>query len=232
MSVQVPQIEHDPSSFLRPRLMSTENLHLPSIHAVGLPAAIAERLIQAAEFCELGLCQHTDIDALIDNRLLKNPGCILLPVDGNRTRGLSLVKRLRFELPDLPIVAINDSKLKEVIANLIDQGVHSVLRSDSAMPLLAETLDAAVTHSRRVQQTIEAGRRSLERIDKATAKEREVLDLILDGLRNREIAERLGITVRAVEDRRFRLMKKVGVDSVAELIVVAMEARHHDLGLI
>jgi RNA polymerase sigma factor (sigma-70 family) len=63
------------------------------------------------------------------------------------------------------------------------------------------------------------------RLATLTAKEREVLDLIVAGKTNREIADALGLSVRAVEDRRARLMKKVNVGSVAEL--VGMFASHN-----
>ena len=69
------------------------------------------------------------------------------------------------------------------------------------------------------------------RLREATPREIEVLELILLGRKNREIAAALGITVRAVEDRRFRLMKKMQVESLAELVGVALRARMYDAGL-
>jgi FixJ family two-component response regulator len=45
-----------------------------------------------------------------------------------------------------------------------------------------------------------------------------VFELVADGLSNRDIAERLDLSVRAVEDRRARVMKKTGATSLAELL--------------
>jgi FixJ family two-component response regulator len=59
------------------------------------------------------------------------------------------------------------------------------------------------------------------RLDALTPKEREVLDQIVAGRTNREIADQLGLSVRAVEDRRARLMRKLGVNSLAGLVAVA-----------
>ncbi len=50
----------------------------------------------------------------------------------------------------------------------------------------------------------------------------EVLDLVMAGKKNKDIADQLGITIRAVEDRRIRLMKKLQVDSLAELVELAI----------
>src|SRR5262249_4042351 len=56
------------------------------------------------------------------------------------------------------------------------------------------------------------------RLAALTAKEREVLEMIATGKTNREMAEELGLSLRAVEDRRARLMKKVNARSTAELV--------------
>ena len=48
--------------------------------------------------------------------------------------------------------------------------------------------------------------------------EHDVLDLIARGLSNKQIAAELGLTLRAIEDRRSRLMRRLGVRSVAELL--------------
>jgi len=58
---------------------------------------------------------------------------------------------------------------------------------------------------------------------KPTAREREILRLLVAGKSNKEIGALLGITVRAVETHRANIMLKLGVHSVAELIHYAMD---------
>lgn len=68
-----------------------------------------------------------------------------------------------------------------------------------------------------------ARRRSAEkRITQLTPGERKVLDLILEGKYNKEIATKLNLSIRTIEDRRAKLMKKMGANSVAELVQLAM----------
>ena len=59
-----------------------------------------------------------------------------------------------------------------------------------------------------------------ERLGSLTAKEREVLEAVATGKTNKPIAENLGLSLRAVEDRRARPMRKVRVGSVAELVLL------------
>jgi DNA-binding CsgD family transcriptional regulator len=55
-----------------------------------------------------------------------------------------------------------------------------------------------------------------------TPREREVMELVVLGRHNREIAPALGISVRTVEVHKARLMAKLGVGNVADLVRIAM----------
>ena len=57
-----------------------------------------------------------------------------------------------------------------------------------------------------------------ERLATITSSEKEVLDLVLDGLPNRVIAQELDVSVRTVESRRQRISQKMAVDSIVELV--------------
>ena len=62
------------------------------------------------------------------------------------------------------------------------------------------------------------------RIEKLTPAERAVLGQVVAGKTNKMIAEELDVSVRAVEDRRARMMKRLEVESRAELLEVAAAA--------
>ena len=62
------------------------------------------------------------------------------------------------------------------------------------------------------------------KLSKLTNKERDVLDLIAKGMTNKQIAGALEISIRAVEDRRSRLMKKMGARSVVEFVQLRSQA--------
>lgn len=64
-----------------------------------------------------------------------------------------------------------------------------------------------------------------------TARERQVLHLVADGLSNREMAEKLGLSPKTIDRHRTNLMEKIGVHSVAQLLAYALKEglldRHH-----
>ena len=61
--------------------------------------------------------------------------------------------------------------------------------------------------------------------DALTPREREVLQVIAEGLTHRQIGEKLGISPRTVEVHKGRIMEKLGVGSLAELIKVSLNMR-------
>ena len=79
-----------------------------------------------------------------------------------------------------------------------------------------------------IQQAIDKFRGVLDRnkeidafrdvLDSLTKREREVMLLVIEGLLNKQIAARLGVTEATIKVHRGRMMEKLGVDSVAELV--------------
>jgi FixJ family two-component response regulator len=62
------------------------------------------------------------------------------------------------------------------------------------------------------------------RLDSLTAREREVLHLVVAGLLNKQIGHRLGVVVRTVKEHRARVMQKMQAGSVAALVRLAAQA--------
>jgi DNA-binding CsgD family transcriptional regulator len=58
-----------------------------------------------------------------------------------------------------------------------------------------------------------------------TDREREIVQLLADGHSNKEVAKSLGISVKTVETHRARIMRKIGVNSIVELVRYAVRER-------
>ena len=152
-------------------------------------------------------------------------GCVLLWSDKETTQTAAVINQLKAWFQSMPVIVLHDSDRESTIVALMQAGAFSVHGCLVTHDELVETITSATDLSLRSQGTVDEGRDAAARMKHATEKELEVLDLIMAGRKNREIAAALGITVRAVEDRRFRLMKKVQVESVAELVATAVQAR-------
>jgi FixJ family two-component response regulator len=89
--------------------------------------------------------------------------------------------------------------------------------------LLSATIDAAL--GRDASSRVESERSAILRqcVARLTRRERQVLAAIIEGRHNREIAAELGISPRTVEVYKARLMDKLQIDRLAELIRLALE---------
>jgi FixJ family two-component response regulator len=203
-----------------------ESLAAATIHAVSLPPETAIPVLDAAEVSGFGFRQYPTIESLLDSAAPSSHGCVLI-AGGNDQ---SAISRLQSHFHTIPIIVLLDSNSADNAVELMRQGVFSVLTKPFEHQRIVTTMTSAVESSISHQTAISSCREASIRMGEATIKEREVLELIMAGKKNKEIAGVLGITVRAIEDRRFRLMKKVNVESVAELVALAVTAQYYDRG--
>ena len=146
------------------------------------------------------------------------PGCMVLDVRMPGMTGLELQRRLADDGVGIPLVMISGHADVRIAVEAMTLGAVTLLEKPFR-------LDELLAHVRRALEKDRADRDALARATDAgarlaalTAKEREVLELVAAGKTNREMAEVLGLSLRAVEDRRSRLMRKVGAKSVVELV--------------
>lgn len=93
---------------------------------------------------------------------------------------------------------------------------------------LVSSIRAAANKAEQMQADAEELARLGERLANLTEREHEVLELVTRGLTNRDIAEKLGISPRTVEVHRASMMQKSGVESLADLVRIAMRLEMAD----
>ena len=146
------------------------------------------------------------------------PACLIVAGPAEEAVDAGHLQRLRRDFPAIPIVvACNDPAVDSVIGAL-QQGASEVLLLGKPQAELQESL-------RRTLQLGEAAASRLRfvtdlttRLKKLTPAEHQVLDAILDGMANKQIAQLLEIGLRTVELRRSKIMRKMEAKSLAELV--------------
>ena len=108
----------------------------------------------------------------------------------------------------------------------MQSGAVTVLDKASAKKEIKDAIQLALTRDKTLRRTY--ARRSIvrKRLALLTDKERQVLDLMLQGKTNQWIARRLRVSLRTIESRRHQVFKKMKTDSIAQLVksVVILEA--------
>ncbi|GEC96993.1 DNA-binding response regulator [Zoogloea ramigera] len=149
-------------------------------------------------------------------------GCLLLDIRMPGMDGLSLQKKLLELGCDLPVVIMTghgdvDSAREAFRAMAVDflekplDGARLLAAIAEAFERQRQAADAAASRSQ-IQR----------RLDRLTPREREVMARVVAGRHNREIAAELAISPRTVEVHKARMMDKLGVASVAELVRLSL----------
>jgi FixJ family two-component response regulator len=154
-----------------------------------------------------------------------HPGCLILDVAMPGMNGLELYRKLLHDKIDLPVVFITGHGNVQMAVNAMQAGAVNFLEKPFHEQELWDSIRKGLALDGHRRALKEHKRLADERLEQLTEGERAVLDLILEGKLNKEIAAKLEVSTRTVEDRRARLMKKMGARSVAELIRLVLGSR-------
>ena len=148
-----------------------------------------------------------------------SPGCILMVLTSDRELdGLQTCARWLALGDERPLLVLATSpELARLLKRLAAGRVEVFEATEPSETILARVVSAAVNDVERRRRRA-AWSEIATRFQLLTIKDREVLDLLLEGLPNKSIAMRLAVTERAIEMRRANLMKKLQARSHAELI--------------
>jgi FixJ family two-component response regulator len=148
----------------------------------------------------------------------REPGCLVLDIRMPGMTGLELQRKLADDGVPIPVVMISGHADVRIAVEAMTLGAVTLLEKPFRLEELLSHVRRALAKDAADRAARETSAAADARLASLTAKEREVLELVAAGKTNREMADLLGLSVRAVEDRRARLMKKVDAGSVAELV--------------
>lgn len=161
-----------------------------------------------------------------------NPDIILMDLSMPRIHGLEAIREIRKTNPTTKILVLTVHDDEEYISATLRSGASGyVLKNDSYNELLSSiktVLRGKPYLSPAISQTIIQGYLDGKKSDNLrtgyetlTARERETLKLIAEGVRNKDIAEFMGISSKTAEKHRSNLMKKLDLHSVSAITAFA-----------
>ena len=152
------------------------------------------------------------------------PCCLLLDVDLPDLSGLDLQQRVS-DRTDMPIIFIADRSDVSTTVKAMKAGAVEFLMKPFRNDVIRNAMRDALERSR-VALRHEAEMSVLREHHAAlTRREREVMELVLSGLLNKQIAAKLGITEITVKVHRGSMMRKMGADSLLDLVKIATRLR-------
>ncbi|HKZ07408.1 MAG TPA: response regulator [Methylomirabilota bacterium] len=156
--------------------------------------------------------------AFLDQAPTNRPGCLVLDVRLPDLSGLDLQITLGSRQATLPIIFITGRGSIPMSVQAMKGGALDFLRKPVEADALLDAIHRALARSRAALTRAAAEGEVTRRLAKLTPREREVLDLVVTGRLNKQIAAELGAAEKTVKVHRGRVMKKMEAESVADLI--------------
>jgi len=146
------------------------------------------------------------------------PGCALLDLSMQDLEGLSLQRDLmRLEI-ERPVVFLTENATVPVTVQVMREGAIDVLLKPVDLSQLLQSIRRAEDRDR-TNRCVFVERRTINALaQKLSPREREVLTHVATGLRNKDIADTLGVGVKTIKVHRGRVMKKMEAANLVELV--------------
>jgi FixJ family two-component response regulator len=173
------------------------------------------RLILAAG---LKVVTFASAQAFLDQSLPSGPGCLVLDVRMPGQSGLDLQAELNARNIRTPVIFITGHGDIAGSVKAMRGGAIDFLTKPFKPKHLLDTIQKAIQKDARRQASHAENTLIQQRVQTLTPREREVLNLVIKGRLNKQIASELGAAERTIKVHRGRVMQKMQVTSVAELV--------------
>jgi RNA polymerase sigma factor (sigma-70 family) len=196
---------------------------LPStIHIVDDDESFRTALERRLKMAGYEVTTHCSAQHLLDHLPDDSrPGCILLDVRIPGLSGPELQTRLVELGSTLPIIFLSGYADVRTTVKTIKAGAEDFLTKPATSEQLLEALERATARHERLRSTKNKLTALRAQLSTLTPREHQVFELVVQGKINKQIAQRLGTTERTIKAHRHKVMEKMGVQSLAELVSIA-----------
>jgi two-component system response regulator NreC len=150
------------------------------------------------------------------------PDVVLMDVRMEQINGIEATRQILASQPEVRVLMLSMYDNEQFVRQGIEAGAKGYLLKDVDDEVLVEAVLAVSAGGTYFSSTFEESLMGGSSLDALTPKERQVLRLIGEGLGNREIGERLGLSIHTIETHRKHVMEKLDLHSTVELVRYAV----------
>jgi FixJ family two-component response regulator len=153
------------------------------------------------------------------------PSCLVLDISLPGLNGLDLQKRVAMERSEMPVIFITGHGDIPITVQAMKAGAQEFLTKPFSDEILLNAVRNALVRSKALLERSKEILALKARYSCLSAREREVLALVVAGLPNKQVGSELGISEITVKAHRGSMMRKMKAESLAELVSIAARLR-------
>jgi two-component system response regulator FixJ len=195
------------------------------VHIVDDDEAVARTVARTARSIGFETRQFASPAGFLGSLEELEPGIICLDIKMPGMSGIELLKLLLKKQIDWPVIMLSGfAEVGSTIEAFRSGAVHFLRKPFKQAELVAALTEAAEIGRHRLSQAIDP--RQLEALKRLTQRERQVLEEIARGLQSKEVAWKLGISVRTVDVHRSNILAKLSARNTSQAVAIVRAADH------
>ncbi|WP_185984793.1 response regulator FixJ [Aureimonas mangrovi] len=200
--------------------MTTE----PKVHIIDDDAGVRDSLAFLIDTAGLPVATYASAPAFLAALAEPLRGCVVTDVRMPQMSGIDLLKRLKAHEVPLPVIVMTGHGDVPLAVEAMREGAADFIEKPFDDDALLASVTAALDSEEGLHRSDEERSEIQARVETLTSREREVLNGLVEGHANKQIAFDLQISARTVEIYRANVMTKMRVRSLPELVRLALKA--------
>lgn len=188
-------------------------------HAMGASLRV---LVQSIGFSP---ALYPTAEAFLDSTNGREQGCALVDIRMPGMSGIELIEKMRERGDTLPVIVLTAFADVPTAVNAIQLGAIEFLQKPAIPEVLCNRIREAIALDDRLRGPRERRLDYQQRFDLLSARELEVLEMVVNGKSSKQIASALMITSKTVDKHRTSIMRKLSATNATELVRIFIEMK-------
>jgi two-component system response regulator FixJ len=186
-------------------------------------------LVDLVETADLKAKAYASAAEFLDVCNTLGEGCLVVDIHMPGMDGLELQRQLKASRINIPVIVITGRADVPKAVKALKTGAFDFIEKPFSGELVLDSIHRALEADQRTREKQELTAAAVQRIERLTPREREVLERLVVGHANKVIAAELDISPRTVEVHRARVMEKMQAESLSHLVRMALTAESGEM---
>jgi len=197
----------------------------PTVYILDDDAALRDSLKELFTSENINVQTFVSGEAFLAWDIWKSHGCALIDIHMRGMSGLELLAELNARGSKISVIIMTGQADVAKAVAALKQGALDFIEKPFDPTRLIEIVKNALDGSNKKQKVDTELAQIQQRFSQLSARENEVMDLVVAGNSNKAIAMKLGISARTVETHRAKMMEKTGCENSSSLINIVLRLR-------